>query len=539
MYGESYLKMGTIATYLGYKLTYDPNKNINNNTSDDSWQTAITNWKGLPDKSFDNYKKYRNTISSLKNRVFSSEEWKVVSEYWEKISNIIIIQDANPIELYEKLTGETRKPDDCLELFKKFEEQKKNGKRFSKPRAEIYRLLAAYNLDKFCPIVNEDNLNEFICLLQEQGYIESIKDKNENEVSPQKLHWCIKSALLRSYFKNVLGDNYKDVTPWGIYKQLKDTEVKEILINNKNLILTGAPGTGKTFMAKKIAEEITGEDDSHIGFAQFHPSYDYTDFVEGLRPDQSKSFERVDGVFKSFCKCAYLGLPVNANLNDIEEKEKKVKEEKEVNTSKSETTATPCYVFIIDEINRGEISKIFGELFFSIDPGYRDDDNPQKIQTQYQNQIKDQNDLFKDGFFVPKNVFVIGTMNDIDRSVESMDFAFRRRFAFYEVKATGDMLDSLKIGVETIGKLKATMNALNEAVVESGLTEAYQIGAAYFKKIEKFYNSTEYKVREFNHAMEKLWNYHLKGTLYEYYRGEPDADKKMAELKKAYDSALK
>lgn len=520
--------------YLGYTLTYDPNKDISYNTSDDSWQTAITNWKELPDKSFDNYKKYRNTISSLKNRVFSLEEWRVVGEKWKQISEIIKIQDTNknPIDLYEKLTGEPNKPDDCLCLFKGFEEQKTNGKRFSKPRAEIYRLLAAYNLEIFCPIVNEDNLNEFICLLQEQGYIESIKDNTGYEVSPQKLHWCIKSALLRSYFSKVLGEDYKDVTPWGIYKQLKDTEVEDLLKNNMNLILTGAPGTGKTYMAKKIAKEITG-DDSHIGFAQFHPSYDYTDFVEGLRPDQSKSFERVDGVFKSFCKCAYLGLPVNASLNDINKEE-----EKYVKQRKSEGCQNP-YVFIIDEINRGEISKILGELFFSIDPEYRDDVNRQKIQTQYQNQIKDQNDLFKDGFFVPKNVYVIGTMNDIDRSVESMDFAFRRRFAFYEVKATGDMLDSLKIGIETIGKLKATMNALNEAVVKSGLTEAYQIGAAYFKKIVKFYNSEDYKVREFNQAMEKLWNYHLKGTLYEYYRGEPDADKKMAELKKAYDSALK
>ena len=518
--------------YSDYILTYDPNKdinNINNNNSDDRWQTAITTWNGLKDKSFDNYKKYRNTISSLKNRVFSLDEWDVVNKNWEDISKIIVIKKGqDPIELYEKLTGETHNSNDCLDLFKKFEEQKNNGKRFSKPRAEIYRLLAAYNLEKFCPIVNEDNLNEFICLLQEQGYIESIKDRTDNEVSPQKLHWCIKSALLRLYFSEVLGTNYKDVTPWGIYKQLKDTEVKDILSNNMNLILTGAPGTGKTYMAKKIAKEIT-KNDSHIGFAQFHPSYDYTDFVEGLRPDQSKSFERVDGVFKSFCKCAYLGLPVNASLN---EKEIDVEERKSEGCQDS-------YVFIIDEINRGEISKIFGELFFSIDPEYRDDVNPQKIQTQYQNQIKDQNDLFKDGFFVPKNVYVIGTMNDIDRSVESMDFAFRRRFAFYEVKATGDMLDSLKIGVETIGKLKATMNALNEAVVESGLTEAYQIGAAYFKKIVKFYNFNDYKVREFNQAMEKLWNYHLKGTLYEYYRGEPDAEKKMAELKKAYDSALK
>ncbi len=85
-------------------------------------------------------------------------------------------------------------------------------------------------------------------------------------------------------------------------------------------------------------------------------------------------------------------------------------------------------MFIIDEINRGEISKIFGDLFFSIGPGYRGPSG--RVMTQYQNLVKDDDDAFKDGFYIPENVFIIGTMNDIDRSVESMDFAFRRRFAF-------------------------------------------------------------------------------------------------------------
>ena len=99
-------------------------------------------------------------------------------------------------------------------------------------------------------------------------------------------------------------------------------------------------------------------------------------------------------------------------------------------TMKGEDNRT--FIFIIDEINRGEISKIFGELFFSIDPGYRGEKG--RVQTQYQNMIED-GDVFKKGFFVPDNVYIIGTMNDIDRSVESMDFAMRRRFAWAEVTA--------------------------------------------------------------------------------------------------------
>ena len=149
----------------------------------------------------------------------------------------------------------------------------------------------------------------------------------------------------------------------------------DIVVSNYNLILTGAPGTGKTYLAKQIAAQMilgkefdgkSNEDkkkmNEQCGFVQFHPSYDYTDFIEGLRPiddgSGNVSFRREDGIFMKFCRKA---LEAHNNAKDKE--------------------AAPKYVFIIDEINRGELSKIFGELFFSIDPGYRGENG--QVKTQY------------------------------------------------------------------------------------------------------------------------------------------------------------
>lgn len=267
-------------------------------------------------------------------------------------------------------------------------------------------------------------------------------------------------------------------------------ECIELLMQNRNLILTGAPGTGKTYLAKQIASEI-----GKYKFVQFHPSYDYTDFVEGLRPKNDNGnigFERKDGVFKEFCKEALN----NQNSN---------------------------FVFIIDEINRGEISKIFGELFFSVDSGYRGEKG--KVQTQYANLIED-GDEFKDGFYIPENVYIIGTMNDIDRSVESMDFAMRRRFAWKEIKAE----DTQETILKDLGDLKdetiKRMNNLNKVIrnKETNLSEAYCIGAAYFKKIKDYED-------DFN----KLWDNHLKGLLFEYTRGMQNRETILKELKNAYD----
>jgi 5-methylcytosine-specific restriction endonuclease McrBC GTP-binding regulatory subunit McrB len=189
------------------------------------------------------------------------------------------------------------------------------------------------------------------------------------------------------------------------------------------------------------------------------------------------------------------------------------------------------FVFIIDEINRGEVAKIFGELFYCVDPGYRGEKG--RISTQYQNLVTCGE--FQKGFFIPENVYIIGTMNDIDRSVESMDFAFRRRFTWAEVKAsdTVDMLypstneNGESTGLESkelADEAKRRMENLNNAISEiEGLNEAYHIGASYFLKLKNYDGN-----------FESLWEYHIKGILQEYLRGSGN-EAKIAELKAAYD----
>ena len=362
----------------------------------------------------------------------------------------------------------------------------------------------------------------------------------------------------------------------------------DLLLNNRNLILNGAPGTGKTYLAKLIAAHIIFDGNipdnfeehpqfvEQCGFVQFHPSYDYTDFVEGLRPtrpnkDGNIGFERKDGIFKAFCKKAIndaakwdytnidkyikpgIEIPscterteyqiksidnkyIHIEGRTIEPKRIPIAEVKEAyekelwdggqkNGYDSYTAAIAKYIhihsinnvffFIIDEINRGEISKIFGELFFSIDPGYRGKKG--KVQTQYQNLITE-DDPFKDGFYIPENVYIIGTMNDIDRSVECMDFAMRRRFAFKEITAE----ESAKnMGFSDEDEAKKRMMSLNDAISEiDGFNSSFHIGAAYFKGVDDF---------------DALWELKLAGLLKEYLRGMPDAEESLEALKKAYD----
>lgn len=313
---------------------------------------------------------------------------------------------------------------------------------------------------------------------------------------------------------------------------------REQLLTTHNMILTGAPGTGKTWSAMNIAAwiingksyEIVRNDKNemdkfhkHFEFVQFHPSYDYTDLVEGLRPISKENnsgssssqtneigFELIPGVFKKFCEKALNDSTVDDNDNKCK------------------------YVFIIDEINRGELSKIFGELFFSIDPGYRGPDGA--VLTQYANMVKTQNvfdkkidpsDTNKEygHFFVPKNVYIIGTMNDIDRSVESMDFAMRRRFSFIEVKAN-ERMDMWKEDWRDIAA--ACMKAVNKKIEGiPGLSSAYHIGPAYFKKLNN------YKSDFF-----KLWDNHLYGVIFEYLRGKKKASDTINEIQDEYLKAL-
>jgi 5-methylcytosine-specific restriction endonuclease McrBC GTP-binding regulatory subunit McrB len=188
-------------------------------------------------------------------------------------------------------------------------------------------------------------------------------------------------------------------------------------------------------------------------------------------------------------------------------------------TTANKITKKP-FVFIIDEINRGEASKIFGELFYAIDPGYRGDTNI-KIKTQYQNLVPE-DDMFADGFYVPENVYILATMNDIDRSVESMDFAMRRHFTWTEVTPTDtqSMLDDLSCANEA----KNTMNRLNQKIAETeGLGPAYMVGPAYYLKLKD--NGGDF---------DKLWKMNISPLLKEYLRGFRKSDEIMDKFKKAY-----
>lgn len=307
----------------------------------------------------------------------------------------------------------------------------------------------------------------------------------------------------------------------GWYNRIKESnnmkELLKLLKTNKQIILTGAPGTGKTFLAKKLARikldpdtKLTEEDiKKRLGFVQFHPAYDYTDFVEGLKPvidnnvDKGQiAFEVRAGIFMEFCEEAKRFLNDNDPSKDL-----------------------PC-VFIIDEINRADLSRVFGELFYALEPDYRGEKGA--VSTQYKSSRNDQKP-----FFVPRNVYIIGTMNDIDRSVESIDFALRRRFAWYEVKADEARFDTVMNGLEVspliIEEAKNRYHKINEAIgAPDALGSSYQIGPAYFRKIKDYI--TDEKV-----VWEDFWKYHLELLVREYVRGRSDERDLIGKFNNAYN----
>ena len=224
-------------------------------------------------------------------------------------------------------------------------------------------------------------------------------------------------------------------------------KLEKLIKDNKNIILQGSAGVGKSYAAKRLAYSIIGEkDNERVKMIQFHQSYSYEDFIIGYRPNEN-GFELKEGVFYKFCKEAEMD----------ENKENK-------------------YFLIIDEINRGNISKIFGELFMLIENDKRGEEYA--LELVYKDDEK---------FFVPENLYIIGLMNTADRSLAMLDYALRRRFAFYDMKPAfkSEQFKEYQKNLKNskFDNLIKKVEELNE-VIKEDLGEGFCIGHSYFCNLE-------------------------------------------------------
>lgn len=297
---------------------------------------------------------------------------------------------------------------------------------------------------------------------------------------------------------------------------------KSFPLVSKNIIFHGAPGTGKTYSVLEGIKQrilLDGDHESEVlEFAQFHPSYTYEDFIEGLKPVAKEGggidLELQSGRFKLLCKKAM------KNLVDTKDDPKNCKN----------------FYFIADEINRAELSRVLGEVLVCLEESKRlRFENGKldglKLKTQYCHMYKSEEDaVFTDDegahyFGVPENVYFIGTMNDIDRSVDSFDFALRRRFVWERTGCDYTVLVEELGSLDQFEQYKTGCEALNEMIVgEFG--GSYEVGHAYFLEIGKKINKS---------AAENLFNSKIRPLLREYWRSEypreTDVDKKLKEAK--------
>ena len=299
-------------------------------------------------------------------------------------------------------------------------------------------------------------------------------------------HYALTSALSAySQFLNEEADrnlfipnNFNSYTKEDFLSEVFISEEKyNLLINllerKKNIILQGAPGVGKTFAAKRLTYSIIGEkNENQIEFVQFHQNYSYEDFIMGYKPTEN-NFELRTGIFYNFCK-------------------------------KAEENPDQKFFFIIDEINRGNLSKIFGELLMLIEADKR---GKEKMKLAYRPE---------ENFSVPENLFIIGMMNTADRSLAIIDYALRRRFSFFEMNPAFDS-DGFKkyqtaLNSEIFDKLIEKIKILNKKISEdNSLGKGFCIGHSYFCNLESCDEKT----------LRSIVDYEILPLLQEYYFDDP------------------
>lgn len=428
------------------------------------------------------------------------------------------------------------------------------------------RVLCALKSEVLCNIPGEKQVDELLIKFREIGdeLNEHSKNTLENFFNEGKLNgnWYEKNnAICEILDKEIEHEDNKEYQScrnnfaWYLYIYFStDFSI------SKQIIKYGAPGTGKTYLTAQECENyfdswnINKSYDTdfkeHYEFVQFHPSYTYEDFIEGIRPSKitegSTQLELKDGIFKSFCKKAAkwelelykLGLG-KENYETLTVKDIKEKANSELNKIIENRNddellkdLIPPYFFVIDEINRAELSRVFGELMYCLEyRGYSG-----KVKTQYSELASEKNIFYKEGdnnyFFIPHNVYIIGTMNTIDRSVESFDFALRRRFLWQRIDPNYDVLEEYfnerdfnEEGAIIIDGLKK----LNAEVKENPLLgEDYQIGHSYLMKLEQY---TGLKPKQYK---EKIWEKHIQPILEEYFRGMGENKGEINKLKTSF-----
>lgn len=289
-------------------------------------------------------------------------------------------------------------------------------------------------------INNVDELDKVIDLLSSNDKFLQRKENNHNQNTAALNHY--RNFLSVDKNDEIVADKYdkNDFLNEVFIDEDKYDSIVSILNKKKNIILEGAPGVGKTFMAKRLAYSTIGSKDKNkVELIQFHQSYSYEDFIEGYRPNEN-GFELQRGIFYKLCKKAY-----NDKSNN--------------------------YYLIIDEINRGNLSKIFGELLMLIEYDKRED----SLKLAYS----------EEDFSVPENLYIIGLMNTADRSLALIDYALRRRFSFIRIEPAFDSKKFLKDFSEKFdkdySKVLDIIKKINDAIEnDKSLGSGFKIGHSYF-----------------------------------------------------------